>query len=181
MRILITGASIGETRKGKEIGQPASRNKFIWIPCQDCGKLRWVLLRKYNQSKVGRCWSCARKSQRGSNSAHWKGGRTNKLGYREIKIWADDFFYSMASQRGYVPEHRLVMAKHLGRCLHRWEIVHHKNHIRDDNRIENLQLVTDDRYTQITILENRIAILEKRITLLEAENITLQSRQEVQY
>jgi len=69
----------------------------------------------------------------------------------------------MAMAGNYVFVHRLVMAKSLGRLLQSWEIVHHKNHIRDDNRIENLQLVTDERHQQITILEKRITKLEEKV------------------
>jgi len=110
-------------------------------------------------------------ASRGEKSYLWKGGRTKtKAGYIQIRLYPDDFFYSMANASGRVFEHRLVVAKALGRCLHLWEIVHHKKGFaKDDNRHpETLQLVSDDRHKQISILERRIKQLEKRLEGKEA-------------
>lgn len=136
---------IGEIRRATEIGKH-HQSIHIWAACGDCGKERWVTCR-HGKAKNIRCVKCARKIEsvniRGENSRFWKGGRYKRPnGYIVLRLYPEDFYYSMAEKTGCILEHRLVMAKHLGRLLLKTEVVHHINGIRDDNRIENLELMS---------------------------------------
>lgn len=165
---------------------------YEMVPCAGCGTIRRVAV-YHDEPRNKLCYKCAANSPEmkakrvanstgrkhteatkekirlsatgkfGKDSSSWKGGQYTEKGYTFIKLTPDDFFYPMAKHDGYVYEHRLVMARSIGRCLHRWEVVHHKNHNRGDNRIDNLQLVSDDRHYQLTILEERIKYLESKV------------------
>lgn len=78
-------------------------------------------------------------SRRGSKAGYWKGGRykDNTSGY----VWIFTPDHSSCTKRGYVLEHRLVMEKFIGRYLRGNEIIHHKNKIKDDNRVKNLEII----------------------------------------
>ena len=74
----------------------------------------------------------------GTNNPKWRGGRRKAQdGY--IQVFAPD--HPFCTVRKEVCEHRLVMEKKIGRYLDPAEIVHHLNEIKDDNRLENLEIV----------------------------------------
>lgn len=81
----------------------------------------------------------------GPSAGHWKGGRSRNHDY--ILIYKPD--HPHTNFLGYVREHRLVMEEFLGRYLKPTEIVHHKNGIKTDNRIENLELMDYARHNLI--------------------------------
>ncbi len=167
--------SIGEITKQKG-------NYCQWLACLDCGRERWVRIPK-GTPESRRCRICAIKRvvprARGSNHPRWKGGKKYSNGYILVRLEPTDFFFAMANQQGYIMEHRLVMAKHLNRCLLPWEIVHHRNGVRDDNGPENLRLIKGQAdhqsfnflQRQNNQLKQRIEQLEQRVILLEAQLI----------
>lgn len=64
-----------------------------------------------------------------------------------------------ATKYGYVLHHRIVMENHLGRLLDSSEIVHHINHNKHDNRVENLQVMEGKQHTRMHNLENGVKMV----------------------
>jgi hypothetical protein len=138
------------------------------------------------RNTTGLCIKCSKKL--GMDSTKWKGGRhISSNGYVFIHVREDDFFAPMRDHHGYVLEHRLVMAKHLKRCLLPWEIVHHKNGKKSDNAIENLELITDKRFHMVDMasknyikrLENKILVLENKLMELRMKRNTTAVAKEI--
>ena len=109
------------TPSSRHVNCPTCRRLKRKKKCPKCGKL--ILF----ESNV--CLKCHNGS--GENNPNWKGGKTvHRGGYLAILV----------ARHKYKFEHILVMEKHLKRKLFKNENVHHLNGVRDDNRIENLEL-----------------------------------------
>jgi len=168
---------IGMVTRGDTVGLKG-RGFVIYDKCPNCAKLFWRSLVSFGKL----CSTCKNKKQygsyRGPKNSQWKGGRfIDGRGYYMITLQPEDPFFSMTTGDSHrVLEHRLVMAKHLGRCLKTYECVHHINNIKTDNRIENLELIDAAHHQPYNVLNQHLNNLEKeneelraRVTLIEAE------------
>lgn len=72
---------------------------------------------------------CTGIAQRGKSHYNYKGG----------SVWRGYRFICVGGSR--IPEHRHVMETHLNRKLLDSEVIHHKNHDKLDNRVENLEIL----------------------------------------
>lgn len=66
------------------------------------------------------------------------GGERYKKGDGYIIVYMPS--HTNANKNGYIAEHTLVMSDNLKRPLFKNESVHHINGVKDDNRLENLEL-----------------------------------------
>jgi hypothetical protein len=115
-----------------------AKAKKLWWKTHDTAETR----RKIGLSSKGR------KGKRGIENHWWKGGKwkSKRDGYVYVRLDPDTIHpYAKKNGKGnsiYILEHRLIMEKFLGRYLLPEENIHHINGIKDDNRLENLKIVS---------------------------------------
>jgi hypothetical protein len=129
----------------------------IPVSCEQCGK---GFLARADKIRKGQDRFCSlscymlwrnRVSPMSREKHHqWKGGKTvSPAGYVFIRMERDDPFIEMANQSGYVQEHRLVMARHLGRPLRDDEVIHHADRCKLNNDLSNLVLLDATEHARI--------------------------------
>lgn len=98
--------------------------------------------RKYTRAFCSK--ECRHAGFSGVNNPNWREGRKSKRGKNggHILVYAPDH---PQARKGFVPEHRLVMERKLGRLLTEAEKVHHKNLDMQDNADSNLVVTNNIR------------------------------------
>jgi|ERR1700733_15958044 len=116
---------------------------FVIAVCSCCeGRhLQWARNQKVNKTGTTFC------SPKCQSLGRFKVGREKRK--RGSKVSKSHMLTCVPShpfaKKGYVPTHRLVVEKRIGRYLDPKEIVHHINCIEDDNIDDNLFLCEDHR------------------------------------
>lgn len=121
-------------------------NKGLNRIAKELGVTRTVISRRFEKFGIKKLDPVSAKTVFGSaeNSRNWKGGRIVQNGYYMVRCPNHP-----KAMLGYVYEHRLVMEQHIGRYLEKDEIVHHKNRDKQDNRLENLEILTPSEHNKV--------------------------------
>ena len=70
--------------------------------------------------------------------------KIDKQGYVHVFVGVD---HLGAARTGWMLEHRLVMAQHIGRPLQFWEIVHHRDRDKQNNEVSNLEVTNSAEHS----------------------------------
>lgn len=132
----------------------------FWVARCSCGFEGERQLCQIRSGKTNKCRECRNKELSkmstfaiGEKAPNWKGGKsTTRQGYI---VLSGHKGHPNANKKGLIKEHTLIMSNSLGRPLLPQEQVHHKNGIRSDNNLDNLELWTRIQPTG-TRVEDRI-------------------------
>lgn len=146
IREIVRRSSFSLLRRGGQLRPWSGKDVRVIVRRYETGESQESIARSLgvNQTTVSRVLVTAgvitAKAKR-ERHGNWTGGRVRMAGtYVGVLVDVGDPLAVMRTSAGYVLEHRLVMARHLGRSLIGSESVHHINGKRTDNRIENLEL-----------------------------------------
>lgn len=121
---------------------------FVLVTCPKCKQERWARVDYMSQAKhFPHCARCAPHGMALDLNPSWRGGRINHKGYIFVKVPSTDPLFCMTNNHGYIGEHRLIIARHLGRPLTRKELVHHIDGDKKNNNLSNLELTTNEEHT----------------------------------
>lgn len=141
---------------GKQVWKPKAWIKRVETPT--CSRQCNGVLRgqewKQHAHKGRQNWTeesekSAKEKMTGQNNPAWKGGVTyfkthgNYVGVKYVRC--PEEYIEMSRKDGYVMEHRLIVARILGRCLKRTEVVHHIDHNPANNDPSNLMLFASNQ------------------------------------
>ena len=151
MRCQKCGSALGGRWNNRcYVCDPPKKKTGEWRGCHECGRRFYVQAFIVRSSEnVGRycSWNCSRKAiaRRQIKPLAQRPKYTSRQGYVMVPV-SSGRSDGMNNHRA---EHRLVMEASLGRSIESWEHVHHINGIKHDNRIENLQLMTNSEHQKI--------------------------------
>lgn len=103
---------------------------MVAVVCECCGKEFNVKPKRVRRGVRYCSMECRRNHQ-------YTGRFVRSDGYVAVRVGDD-----------YQLEHRVVVEAHIGRKLERWEHVHHRNEIKHDNRLENLEVLSVANHTR---------------------------------